>query len=183
VWEVKEGQLVHHCGCHCVEWWWTWDDGERKWWRQVELRWCGALAREKAKWRRGSVVRKVTKVKKTFIVVEGVTWAVWGGWPAAVVQIQCFNFSLRRETTGWSIVQRWSRGSKFIIAPWEGSMTWCGGVTASTGWEATPGRGKRGDDTSCADVNFTGTKNEENSCARFSCYKWTVKIYSNDELI
>jgi hypothetical protein len=35
--------------------------------------------------------------------------------------------------------------------------------------EAALGRGK--DDTSWADVNFTGPKNEENSHYRFSCYK------------
>jgi hypothetical protein len=42
--------------------------------------------------------------------------------------------------------------------------------------EGAPGRGKGGDDTYCADTNLTRPKNEENSCGRFNCYKWTVKI-------
>jgi hypothetical protein len=46
---MKEGRLVHHRGCHCAEERWAWDDGERERRRQVELRWRGALAREKAK--------------------------------------------------------------------------------------------------------------------------------------
>jgi hypothetical protein len=33
----------------------------------VELRLCGALAREEAKWRRGRVVGKVVKVEMTFL--------------------------------------------------------------------------------------------------------------------
>jgi hypothetical protein len=28
--EAKEGQLVHHCGCRCVERRWTWASGERE---------------------------------------------------------------------------------------------------------------------------------------------------------
>jgi hypothetical protein len=42
--------------------------------------------------------------------------------------------------------------------------------------EAAPKRGKGGNDTSWAGVNFTGPKNNENSHGRFSWYKWTVKI-------
>jgi hypothetical protein len=39
-----------------------------------------------------------------------------------------------------------------------------------------PGKGKGGDNTSWADVNLTGPKNEENPRDRFICYKRTVKI-------
>jgi hypothetical protein len=46
----------------------------------------------------------------------------------------------------------------------------------SVGGEAAQGRGKGGDGASWTDAYFTGLKNEENSCGRFSCYKWTVKI-------
>jgi hypothetical protein len=49
-------------------------------------------------------------------------------------------------------------------------------VATSTGGEATPERGKRGDNASWADANLTGPKNKENSRGRFSCYKWTVNI-------
>jgi hypothetical protein len=41
-------------------------------------------------------------------------------------------------------------------------------VTMSTGGEATPGRGKGGDDDSRTDVNPTGPKKEENPHDRFS---------------
>jgi hypothetical protein len=40
--------------------------------------------------------------------------------------------------------------------------------------------GKGGDDACWADVNLTGPKNEENSRGQSSCYKWMVKIESND---
>jgi hypothetical protein len=49
-------------------------------------------------------------------------------------------------------------------------------VVTSAGGEATLGRGKGGDNTSLADVNLIGPKNENNSLGRFNCYKWTVKI-------
>jgi hypothetical protein len=42
--------------------------------------------------------------------------------------------------------------------------------------EATPGRGKGGDNASWVDVNLSRLKNKENSYDRFSWYKWTVKI-------
>jgi hypothetical protein len=32
------------------------------------------------------------------------------------------------------------------------------------------------DDASWADTNLTGPKNKENTCGRFSLYKWTMKI-------
>jgi hypothetical protein len=41
----------------------------------------------------------------------------------------------------------------------------------SIGGETAPGRGKGGDDTSWADVNLVGSKNEENSRGQFSCLK------------
>jgi hypothetical protein len=50
-------------------------------------------------------------------------------------------------------------------------VTWRGGVTTSVGEEVALGRGKGGDNASCADVNLTGPKNEENSCGRFNWYK------------
>jgi hypothetical protein len=37
--------------------------------------------------------------------------------------------------------------------------------------EAAPERRKGGDNASWIDVNFTGPKNKENSCDRFSWYK------------
>jgi hypothetical protein len=46
-------------------------------------------------------------------------------------------------------------------------------MVMSVGGEATPRRGKGGDDVSWADVNLTEPK--------FSSFKWTVKILSNDE--
>jgi hypothetical protein len=55
-------------------------------------------------------------------------------------------------------------------------VTRCGGVTTSAGGEATPGRGKGGDDANWADVNLTMPKNKENLPGRFSWYKWMVKI-------
>jgi hypothetical protein len=42
-------------------------------------------------------------------------------------------------------------------------VTRCEGV-ASAGGETTPGRGKRGNDVSWVDANFTGPKDKENSC-------------------
>jgi hypothetical protein len=41
----------------------------------------------------------------------------------------------------------------------------------SAGGEVTSGKGKEGDDTSQAQANLTGPKNEENPRGRFSCYK------------
>jgi hypothetical protein len=43
--------------------------------------------------------------------------------------------------------------------------------------------GKGGDDVSWAEMNLIGPKNEEYPHGRLSCYKWTVKISSNKELI
>jgi hypothetical protein len=62
------------------------------------------------------------------------------------------------------------------LAPWEGNMTRRGDVATSVGGEAAPGRGKGGDNASWVGANLTGSKNKENSCGQFSCYKWTVKI-------
>jgi hypothetical protein len=50
-----------------------------------------------------------------------------------------------------------------MLAPWEESVTWCSSVVTSVGGDAAQGRGKGGDDTSWADANLTGPKNEENT--------------------
>jgi hypothetical protein len=63
-----------------------------------------------------------------FIVMEGGSRAVQGGWLAAVVQIQCFGVGSRGEATERNIVERWSRGSKLVFAPLEGSVAWHGDV-------------------------------------------------------
>jgi hypothetical protein len=55
-------------------------------------------------------------------------------------------------------------------------VTWRGSMVTMFVGEAAPGRGKRGDDASWADVNLTDLKNEENLRGRFNCYKWMVKI-------
>jgi hypothetical protein len=52
----------------------------------------------------------------------------------------------------------------------------CGGVMMSARGEATPRRGKGGDNSSGADANLTGPKNEENPRGRFNWYKWMVNI-------
>jgi hypothetical protein len=54
------------------------------------------------------VVGRVTKVEMTFfILVEGGSGAVQGGWPTAVVQfLKCFGFGSRREATGRSFPAR-----------------------------------------------------------------------------
>jgi hypothetical protein len=93
-----------------------------------------------------------------------------------VVRIQCFIFGTREEATGWSVAERWSGGNELVLAPWKGSVTRRDGVAMSAGGEATPGREKRGDNSSWVYVNLTGLKNKENPCGHFSCYKWTVKI-------
>jgi hypothetical protein len=62
------------------------------------------------------------------------------------------------------------------LALWEGSMTWCGGVATSAKGEVAPRREKGGDDASWAAANLTEAKNKENSCGRFNCYNWMVKI-------
>jgi hypothetical protein len=55
-------------------------------------------------------------------------------------------------------------------------MTRFSGVTTSAGREATPRRGKEGNDASWADANLTALKNEENTHDRFSWYKSMEKI-------
>jgi hypothetical protein len=62
------------------------------------------------------------------------------------------------------------------LTQWEGSVIQDGGVATSIEGEATPERGKGGDNVSLADANLAGPKNKENPNGRFSCYKWTVKI-------
>jgi hypothetical protein len=47
-------------------------------------------------------------------------------------------------------------------------VTRCGSVMTSARGEATPGRGKGGDDTCWADTNFTAPKNKENPRGRFN---------------
>jgi hypothetical protein len=105
-----------------------------------------------------------------FIAVEGGSRTIRGGWPVAVVRIQCFSFGSRKEATGRSVAERWSEASELILSLWEGSVT-RGSVVISAGREATLGRKKGGDDTSWADVNPIGLKNEENPRGRFSRYK------------
>jgi hypothetical protein len=46
---------------------WTWDDSKRERRRRLKLRWRGALAREKIKWRRDWLMERVIKVKMTFL--------------------------------------------------------------------------------------------------------------------
>jgi hypothetical protein len=58
----------------------------------------------------------------------------------------------------WFWLERGSAGMKHCVA-------------TSAGGEAAPGRRKGGDDGSCADANFTGPKNKENSGGQFSCFK------------
>jgi hypothetical protein len=62
-------------------------------------------------------------------------------------------------------------------------VTRCDIVETLAGGDVAPGRGKKGDDVSWVDTNLTGPKDEKNSRDRFNCYKWTIKIYSNNELI
>jgi hypothetical protein len=50
------------------------------------------------------------------------------------------------------------------------------GVVTSAEGEAAPRREKEEVTLVLADTNLIGLKNEENSCGRFSCYKWMVKI-------
>jgi hypothetical protein len=50
-------------------------------------------------------------------------------------------------------------------------VTRCGGVMTSAEGDATPRRGKRGDDDSWTDTNLIGPKNKENLCDQFSWYK------------
>jgi hypothetical protein len=110
-----------------------------------------------------------------FIGLEGGSRTVRGGWPVAVVWIQCFSSSSRGDVTGWSVAKRWSGGSELVLALWEGIMARCGSMAMSNRGEAAPGRGKGGDDVSWADANLTGPKNKENSHSWSSYYKWTVK--------
>jgi hypothetical protein len=111
-----------------------------------------------------------------FIPVKGENQAIQGGWPAVIVQIQCFGFGLRGKAAGWSIAEIWSGGSELILVQWEGSVTWCGGVMMSIGGEAAPGRGKGGDGASWVDVNLIELKNKENQHDWFSCFRWVVEI-------
>jgi hypothetical protein len=48
-------------------------------------------------------------------------------------------------------------------------------MTSARG-EVASERGTGGDEASWANVNLTGSKNEENAFYRFNPYKWTVKI-------
>jgi hypothetical protein len=120
-----------------------------------------------------------------FIAVNGVSRTVRGGWLAVVMRIQCFSFDSRGKTTGWSIAEKWSEGSKLVLVQWEESVTRCGGMTMSVSGGAAPTRWKRGDDTSWVDVNLTEPKNKENPSGRFSCFKlgseglkqWWVNLF------
>jgi hypothetical protein len=57
-----------------------------------------------------------------------------------------------------------SEGSKLVLASWKGSVTWSNGMAMSAGGEVASGMEKGRDDTSWANGNLTGPKNEENSC-------------------
>jgi hypothetical protein len=59
----------------------------------------------------------------------------------------------------------------------------CSGVTMTAGGDTTLRRGKGENDASWTNTNLTRPKNKENSYGRFSWYKWTMKIQSNDALI
>jgi hypothetical protein len=93
-----------------------------------------------------------------FIVVESMSQAIWGGWPAVVVQIQCFNFDSRGEATERSVAERWNKGSELVLAPCEWSATRCGGVTMLVRGEVAPEKEKGWDNASWADANITGLK-------------------------
>jgi hypothetical protein len=62
------------------------------------------------------------------------------------------------------------------LAPWEGSVTWRGGVVTLARGEVTPRREREETTLVWADTNLIGPKNEENSHCCFNYYKWTVKI-------
>jgi hypothetical protein len=72
--------------------------------------------------------------------------------------------------------RKMKRGSKLILASWEGSVTRNDGVVTSARGEVTSGRENGVDDVIWAGANLTGPKNKENPHGRFSCYKWTIKI-------
>jgi hypothetical protein len=62
------------------------------------------------------------------------------------------------------------------LSQWKVSMTQRSSVTMPTGGEATPRRGKGGDDANWTDTDLTKPENKENPPGRFSWYKWTLKI-------
>jgi hypothetical protein len=111
------------------------------------------------------------------------TRVVWGGWSAVAVWIECFGFGSREDVIGWSVTGRWSRGNELMLTSCEVSVTRRDDVMMFVRGEAAPRRRKWGYNVSCADANFTGPKNKENSRGRFCCYHWTVKIWNNNELI
>jgi hypothetical protein len=51
------------------------------------------------------------------------------------------------------------------------SVTQRSGVVTLTVGEVAPWKRKGGDDANWVDVNLTGSKNKENLCGRFNCYK------------
>jgi hypothetical protein len=174
---MKEDRPIHHRRCRCTKGRWAWDGGERKQRHRVELWWRGALAREEVKYRRGWVMgENVQGWDEIFITVEDVSRTMQGGWPAAVVRIQYFDFDSRGETMGRSVADRWSGGSELVLTSWKDSVTRRDDVMTSTKGEATPGSEKGGNNVSWADTNFIGPKNKENSHGRFSCYKWMMQI-------
>jgi hypothetical protein len=77
-----------------------------------------------------------------FIAVDGRNRAVWGWWHMTMVQIQCFSFDSRGETTRQSVTERRSGGSELVLTQWEGNV-----MTLGRG-DAAPGRGKGGDEVS-----------------------------------
>jgi hypothetical protein len=158
---MKEGWLVHHHECRCAERRCASDSGERELW-VYDSGWSSdGVALWLGRRQNGDVVEswgEWPKLRWPFIAVEGESRAIWGGWAAVVVQIQCSSFGSRGEATGWSITGRWSGGNELILAPYEGSVTRRDGVTTSASGEAVPGRGKGVDNTYWTDMNLTGQK-------------------------
>jgi hypothetical protein len=56
------------------------------------------------------VVVRVVKVELTFfIIVESGSRAVWGGWPAAAVRIQCFGNTCFTRFNAFFILHKYSQ--------------------------------------------------------------------------
>jgi hypothetical protein len=132
--EAKEGWLVLHHGCHCIEGWRTWDGGERErlWW--VELWWHGDLVMEETKLRRSWVMRRVVKVEITFLQ----QWRVWvklsgkGGWQ------QCCRFNasiLSRDERWWDQTLNEDEANAVNSSYLNGKKVWYG----TAAWWCWPG--------------------------------------------
>jgi hypothetical protein len=78
-------------------------------------------------------------------------------------------FRVERGSGGMKCCRKMMReGSKLVWAQWEESVTRCDDMVMTARGEATPERGKRGDNVSWADANITRPKNEENPHDRFN---------------